>query len=442
MIGRSENVINAIWRLLLRLALFAVILYALYRLRNIIETLFVAAIIAYALDPLVEWLCQKRGFVQFHSRLATGAAHTGEALHRLFFPSTPAATSRPSFRRHAARVWATLYVFIFSVLVVWQGARLIVTPFVSEFRAANSTAGRRQAMETKDRFIAWYDEHAPSWARSDKVQDQIRKSHFFEYLSNIAGEVGQHVLESLKNIVDIVLLPVLAFYFLIDGRKLKHEFVALLPRSRIPEALRILHEFNRIMRAFVVGQFILCVLAGVVVGTGLALLHVKYPIILGVVAGVTRAIPIIGPIIGGIPIVLLAFLTKGWGIGLAVLGFFTLLQFAESKFIMPMIIGDRMDLHPAVIIVVLLIGGEVGGLLIGGQIGALLGMFFAAPVAAITRVLVRRYWLHVRTKPPRQRIAPPASASTEAISAPAATSHSPLSSPTSSQRFGDPPSAS
>lgn len=426
--GRSENMMNAIWRLLLRLALFAIILFALYRLRNIITTLFVAAIIAYVLDPLVEWLCRQRGFVQFHSSLAMGAARSGEAIRRLLFPTSAPAANRPPFRHHAARVYATLYVFLFAALVAWQGARLIVTPFVDELKVANSPVRQQQAIDAKNRFIKWYDDHAPSWAQSDKIQDQIRKSHFFEYLSNVAGEIGQHLLESLKNIVDIVLLPVLAFYFLIDGRKLKHEFVALLPRSRIPEALRILHEFNRIMRAFVVGQFILCLLAGVVVGAGLALLHVKYPIILGVVAGLTRAIPIIGPIVGGIPIVLLTLVTKGLGAGLAVLAFFTFLHFAESKFIMPMIIGDRMELHPAVIIVVLLIGGEIGGLLIGGQVGALLGMFFAAPVAAIIRVLVRRYWLHVRTKPPRKLPSPPLPAPT------AVAHHHGTSAPTSPTR--------
>src|SRR5581483_1816296 len=136
--------------------------------------------------------------------------------------------------------------------------------------------------------------------------------------------------------------------------------------------------------------------AGVVVGVGLALLNVKYPVILGVLAGITRAIPIISPIIGGFPIVLLTLVTKGLGTALAVLAFFTFLHFAESKFIMPLIIGDRMELHPVIIIVVLLIGGNLGGLLIGGQLGALLGMFFAAPVAALVRVMVRRYWLHIR----------------------------------------------
>jgi len=117
--------------------------------------------------------------------------------------------------------------------------------------------------------------------------------------------------------------------------------------------------------------------------------------VMGVLAGLTRAIPIIGPIIGGIPIILLTLATRGMGPALGVLGFFTFLHFAESKFLMPLVIGDRLELHPVVIIVVLLVGGELGGLLIGGSIGSLLGMFFAAPVGAILRVMIRRYWLNL-----------------------------------------------
>jgi len=145
------------------------------------------------------------------------------------------------------------------------------------------------------------------------------------------------------------------------------------------------------MYSFVVGQAILCAIAGVVVGLGLWMLNVKYPLTLGLLAGLTRAIPIIGPIIGGIPIIGLALVTRGLAVSLAVLAFFTILHFVESKFVMPYLIGDRMKLHPVVIIVVLLIGQEFGGLL---------GMFFAAPFAALLRVIIRRYWLDCRSRSP------------------------------------------
>src|SRR5205823_1586481 len=153
----------------------------------------------------------------------------------------------------------------------------------------------------------------------------------------------------------------------------------------------------RIMHSFVIGQAILCVLAGIVVGLLLAIIGVPYALTLGVLAGVTRAIPIIGPILGGIPIILLTLVTAGLPKALLVLTIFTVMHFVESKFVMPWLIGERMNLHPVVIIIVLLIGQEFGGLL---------GMFFAAPIAALIRVIVRRYYL--RHHHARLRLSPAA----------------------------------
>jgi predicted PurR-regulated permease PerM len=106
-----------------------------------------------------------------------------------------------------------------------------------------------------------------------------------------------------------------------------------------------------------------------------------YVAVLSILSGVTRAVPIVGPIVAGIVIVLLATIQSPI-LGLYMLIFFAGLHFVESKFIMPKLIGHRMELHPALVIIVLLIGAEFFGLL---------GMFLAAPVAAIIRTLIRYY---------------------------------------------------
>ncbi len=394
--GRAENTFNVVWRFLLRLVIIGAVCFACYRLRNIITTVFIAAIIAYVLNPPVDWLCRQSGFVSAHDALALLSMRVKVAYRRVFLRQIATPEGRVRIERHLLRVYASLYVFVLALVVLWQGTRLVVTPFVEEVRVATSPANVKEINEAVAQRLKEYDEDAPKWRNSSAIKEQLNKIDFALMAKTLAAEAGRKALESAKNIVEIVVLPVLAFYFLIDGRKLKHEFVALVPRRHLRETMRIVSEFNRIMEAFVKGQVILCALAGVVVWVGLSTLRVHYPFVLGVLAGVTRAIPIIGPIIGGIPIVLLTLVTKGPGTALAVLGFFTFLHFAESKFIMPMLIGDRMELHPFVVIVVLIVGGEIGGLMIGGTIGSLLGMFFAAPLAAIVRVMVRRYWLGLK----------------------------------------------
>jgi predicted PurR-regulated permease PerM len=216
------------------------------------------------------------------------------------------------------------------------------------------------------------------------VRDFLQGQDFSSITSTFSDSVKtliQRTWQSTWRIVELILIPVLAFYFVADGRSLKREFVFLVPRARVREGLLILRETGSIMRHYIVGQAVLALLAGVVVGVGLRLLGVNYALALGVWAAITRVIPIVGPVVGGIPVVLLAT-AQSWETGTAVLVFFTLLHLFESKVLMPKIIGYHMRLHPAVIIIVLLIGSEFFGLI---------GMFLAAPVAAIIKVLINYY---------------------------------------------------
>jgi predicted PurR-regulated permease PerM len=399
--SRVETSVAVVWRLILRLwwrvVVIAGVIYAGYRLRTVIITICVSAIIAYVLDPAVEWTCHRAGFARFHSNVSTLYIRIKA---RLLPHAKPV---NANCKHHTIRLCAATYVFILALLLLWQGGRLVVTPFASEIRRVTSKQGQEELKHKKDEFIRWYDATVPEWMQSDKLQDKVKQANLSEPIQKAISEVGRTLVEAAKSIVEIVLIPVLAFYVLIDGRKLKHEFVGLLPRSGRRETVRTLNEFNRIMRAYISGQFILCLLAGVIVGIWLVLLHTKYPFTLAVFAGLTRAIPVVGPIFGGIPIVLLVLADpdQGPGVALAFVAFFSILHFVETKFIMPLLIGDRIELHPVIVIVVLLVGGEAGALLLGNQLGALLGMFFAAPLAALVRVLVRRYWLHLPPGPHR-----------------------------------------
>lgn len=394
--GQGSPSIQTIWQLLVRLWWRLLIiggsLFALYRLRGVIVVLCFTAIIAYILHPLVDWLTHRPGFTLFHSEVAGWWVSFKSKLTGKPVPKSPPV----SLKRHAVTALATVYVFIFAFIAVWQLGSLLSRPFVSEVKNLTSPTGQKFLVDKKDEFIDWYDNNAPDWAQSDQVQEQVKKADLAAPLRRLGAESGKFLMEGFKGIVEIALMPVLAFYILIDGRKLKHEFVGLLPRRHVKETTRILNEFNRIMRAFIAGQFMLCLIAAVVVGIGLHFLKMPFAFLLGIFAGITRAIPVIGPIIGAIPIILLALTSpNGVGIAIGVAIFFSILHIVETKFIMPILIGDKIDLHPVVIIVVLLIGAEFGSLLLGGLSGVLLGMFFAAPIASLIRVILRRYVLRI-----------------------------------------------
>ena len=369
--GRSaEAWFGQFWKLLVRLALLAFAAYFLWRVRTIVTDILVASIFAFALVGPVNALCRVRV---------------------------------PKIKPRTQRLCATVLVFgVFGYALFLCGA-LMVSPFVDQVH------GLANHLPQYERNIAVYAAQLQSLY--DGLPPNIKA-----LLHRPAGDTGggfsplawgQGVLlatvTGIARVIDFILIPVLAFYFVLDGRSLRNEFLALVPRPRVRETLGLLRESSAIMRSFIIAQLWLCVIAGVVVYAGLSLLHMPYALVLGLLAGFTRAIPIIGPILGGIPIVLLAAVLSpehGGGLALAVkvLVFFSLLHLVESKLLMPKFIGHRIHLHAAVVIIVLLIGAEFFGLL---------GMFLAAPLAAIGRVLVGHYLLRPRRDAARARAQSP-----------------------------------
>jgi predicted PurR-regulated permease PerM len=205
----------------------------------------------------------------------------------------------------------------------------------------------------------------------------------------------KNIGKGLNSLVELILLPVLAFYFLVDGKSLRNEFVRFVRgRQQQRTALAILKESGEIMRAYLLGQLILAVIAGVVIGALLGIFQIKYALILALVAAVTRVIPVIGPLLGGIPLGVLVFVQCAqdgrYGIVAVILIVFTVMHLVESKVITPMILGHRLHLHPVVIIVALLLGGEFFGLL---------GMFLAAPITALLRTVLFHLYIYPHRHP-------------------------------------------
>ncbi len=358
---RTDTVLGAILAVILRLFLIAFSLWFLYRVRSILVTVLISVMATYVALPLVD------------------------ALMRIRFCGK---------QIKMRRFWATLVVFIALGALTVGAMRVFYEPFLQEWNrlSGNLEFYVAQAQKLIGKTAAWYGALPPDLRNLIAPNEHGSAGDLVMRWINgiIEGTVAW-----VTHILDVILIPVLAFYFVLDSRSLKHEFIALLPRARWKEALKLAEHASKILQTYVVGQLILCLIAGVAIWIFLWFLNMDYALVLGVLAGVTRAIPIIGPIISGIPIVLLATL-KSPAIGINVLIFFVVLHFVESKFILPSLMSGRVRLHPAVIIVVLLIGGEFFGIL---------GMFLAVPVAAVIRETMRFYLVQPKLGPTQSRAA-------------------------------------
>jgi predicted PurR-regulated permease PerM len=182
-------------------------------------------------------------------------------------------------------------------------------------------------------------------------------------------------------LANIVLLPVLTFFFLRDWDLLIERLAALVPRDHAPTVSRLAHESSLVLGGFLRGQLLVMLILGVLYAAGLSAIGLDVGILIGVVAGVLTFVPYLGPatviILGGTA----ALIEFGdWQHIVGVIAVFGVGQLVESLWLTPKLVGDRIGLHPAAVIFAVLAGGQLFGFL---------GMLLALPVAAISNVLLR-----------------------------------------------------
>ena len=196
--------------------------------------------------------------------------------------------------------------------------------------------------------------------------------------------------------VDTILVIVLSVYFQIDG----HRIVAWL-RNRAPLRWRhrvnfLVNTFEGVIGGYIRGQISLSVLVGVLTGVSMFVVGVPYALLLGVLAFLLEFIPIIGVFISGVACVSLA-LTKGVVLAIVVLIIFVAMHIFESDLASPRLVGRAVGLHPAVSIFALLAGSELFGLW---------GALFASPIAGVAQAIIVEVWREWKETHPEQFAAP------------------------------------
>jgi len=230
-------------------------------------------------------------------------------------------------------------------------------------------------------IVSWYVNTIPediriSIAAQLKSQLQNPDNTMITNLLAWIMQWGQKTINSLGMLIEFIFVPLLTFYFLTDSHKIRDQIMDFFPIERRKTVIGYSVGMGKILQHYVSGQAILCSIAWIVVTIATLLLGIKGALLLGIIAGLSRAIPVIGPVIGGIPLlsaVLLLPDSSGSTFWWVLIGF-TLLHLFESKYLMPRILGEHLGLHPVLVI---------GSLLIGYSMMGFLGMFIAPPVLAM-----------------------------------------------------------
>ncbi|MGI6081790.1 MAG: AI-2E family transporter [Limnochordia bacterium] len=198
-------------------------------------------------------------------------------------------------------------------------------------------------------------------------------------LARLIARSLEVLLAFLARTFTILMVPFLAFYFLRDADKLNRQFISLLPQEHRQETVVLLWRLNQLAGAFLRGQVIVAIIVGLLISVGLALLKVKYALVIGIMAAVFEFIPYFGPAVAAVPAVLFGLMrspaTAFWTVLLIIA-----VHQVEGAILQPHVMSGTLDLHPLTVIAAVLIGGELLGIW---------GMFMAVPVAAALKLIGR-----------------------------------------------------
>ena len=203
-----------------------------------------------------------------------------------------------------------------------------------------------------------------------------------------AGNLLKHVTEAIGGstkamasfLANVFLIPVVTFYLLRDWDRLTANVVHLIPRNLAPTTVGLAKECDEVLAAFLKGQLMVMLLLGITYGVGLWIVGLQFALLVGLIAGLASIVPYMGFIVGiGIALIMAVFqFDSGWPIAGVVL-VFMMGQALEGMVFTPLLVGDKIGLHPVAVIFAVMAGGQLFGFT---------GILLALPVAAVIMVFL------------------------------------------------------
>ena len=314
-----------------------------YLLAPVLTPFIAAALLAYMGDPLADRLQKLR--MPRTLAVATVFLITFVVLALLILLIGPRISSQvgalfdalPEIARQVEQVWLPT---ILGWLNIESGADVGVGP-----------------------FLAKYGEMFGSW--SGKVLLSVSKS---------GGALAAAVLS-------LFLIPIITFYMLRDWDSILAHLGALVPESQRETVLQLARESDDVLGAFLRGQLLVMLALALIYSLGLSIIGLKFALAIGVVSGLVSFVPYLGFVFGiGIAGLTVALEPDPLWQLVGVVATFSIAQFIEGSFLTPKLVGDKIGLHPVIVIFAIAAGGQLFGFF---------GILLALPAAAVLSVIVR-----------------------------------------------------
>lgn len=351
-------------------------------LSPVLWPLALAGVLAYLLDPVVDFI-EGKGVPRaraitlvFVTALVLVGGVFASVIPQVFRETRQFAERVPQYRQRFQREVES-----------WTTNPPVLVRKLLELRSALPPVGTstNQGPETLP---------APPEPRTPDSPPAVSLKAASTWLVNLLPAGGSWLLEQLGRIsggfgvlAGLFLVPVYAFYFLLEKRGIEREWTDYLPLRNSEfkdELVFILRSINDYLIVFFRSQLLVAICDGVLYTLGFLVIGLPYAFIIGLMATVLTMIPFLGAITTCVAALLVGFASSGgWVLPAQVLAVFAVVQTLEGLVISPKIMGDRVGLHPLTIIIAVMVGTTL--------LGGLLGGILAIPLTAALRVLMFRY---------------------------------------------------
>ena len=223
---------------------------------------------------------------------------------------------------------------------------------------------------------------------SDFRLAELIREHGERLMKTMLGGTTMFIEGVISGLTFAVIVPFVAFFFLKEGRRLTRCLIALVPNAYFELCLNLMYQANKQIGNYIRGQLLAVLVVSVLSISGLSIIGVYYALPLGLLAGLANVIPYLGPLIGIVCSSIVALATGG---GLAMVAkviiMFLIVQLIDNVLIQPTLVAKSVELHPLVVLFVVMVGSQLMGIV---------GMLIAVPLTGIAKVSSQTIYEGVR----------------------------------------------
>lgn len=319
---------------LIKILVLIIALFFLFYIRNIVLIVFVSMVLTSAFDPWVDWLQKNK----------------------------------------VPRALGIILIYLVLILILGGAVYLIIPPIALEVnQLAKDFPFYWEKINSGLRSIQDYSEN---YGWNNNIQNSLNALE--ANIGAAAGGVFSTVFSFFGGIISFFIIMVITFYMTVEEQAMKRVMRSVVPIKYQPYFTYLVNRMQEKIGRWLRGQLALSVIIFIISWMGLTLLNVKYALVLALFAGVTELIPYLGPFIGAVPAVFIAF-TQSPLLAFWVIVLYVIIQQLENHLITPKVMQKAVGLNPIIIIVVILIGAKMAGIL---------GIVLAVPVTTAISVAI------------------------------------------------------